>query len=155
MHSEGYSTWFVCLSVVCVSVTMFSATRHNEATKKLCQQVQRYIGLNLELAIFVKILRSKVMVWKPSKRAIMQISMPYLDLASVRVVHCRGIRSYDGGQKSSPLINICLALSNSQRASEKPCVITQHGPVHVSSAPRVSNSFTPLRNKDMPSLKLS
>ena len=62
MHSEGYSTWFVCLSVVCVSVTMFSATRHNETTKKLCQQVQRYIGLILELAIFVKILRSKVMV---------------------------------------------------------------------------------------------
>ena len=46
---------------VCLSVTTFSATLRNKVAKKRYQWVQRYTGLILNVAIFVKILRSKVM----------------------------------------------------------------------------------------------
>ena len=60
MRSEGYSTWSVIPSV-CLSVTTFSATTRNKAAKKRYQRVQYYTGLILKMAIFVKVLRSKVM----------------------------------------------------------------------------------------------
>ena len=48
----------------------------------------------------------------------MQIHVAYLDLDSTCVVHCEAIKSYEGGQESSPAINSCLpiyiALSDSQ-----------------------------------------
>ena len=50
----------VCLSVV-LSVTTFSATTRNKAAKKRYQRVQCYTGLIFKMAIFVKVLRSKVM----------------------------------------------------------------------------------------------
>ena len=46
---------------VCLSVTTFSATTRNKAAKKRYQRVQCHIGLILKMAIFVKVLRSKVM----------------------------------------------------------------------------------------------
>ena len=46
---------------VCVSVTTFSATMRNKPAKKRHQRVQRYTGFILKMAIFVKVLRSKVM----------------------------------------------------------------------------------------------
>ena len=70
MRSEGYSTWSVSLSV-CVSVTTFSVTTRNKPAKKWNQQVQRY---TLFIAIFVKVLRSKVMASKQSLQANMLIS---------------------------------------------------------------------------------
>ena len=45
---------------LCVSVTTFSATVRNKAVKKRYQRVQRYTDFII-MAIFVKILRSKVM----------------------------------------------------------------------------------------------
>ena len=45
----------------CLSVTTFSATTRNETTKERYQKVQRYTGLILDLAIFVKAMRSTVM----------------------------------------------------------------------------------------------
>ena len=52
----------LCLSVcLSVCVTTFSATVCNKAAKKQYQRVQRYTGFILKMAIFVKILRSKVM----------------------------------------------------------------------------------------------
>ena len=47
---------------VCLSVTMFSATTRNETTKERYQKVQHYTGLILNLAIFVKAMRSTV-IW--------------------------------------------------------------------------------------------
>ena len=46
---------------VCLSVTTFSATTRNKAAKKRYQQVQYHTGLIFKMAIFVKVLRSKVM----------------------------------------------------------------------------------------------
>ena len=46
---------------VCLSVTTFSATTRNKAAKKRYQWVQYHTGLILKMAIFVKVLRSKVM----------------------------------------------------------------------------------------------
>ena len=60
MRSEGYGTWSVSFSV-CLSVTTFSATMLNETTKEQYQKVQHYTGLMLNLAIFVKAMRSTVM----------------------------------------------------------------------------------------------
>ena len=51
---------FFCLSV-CLSVTTFSATMRNEATKEQYQKVQRHTGLILNLAIFAKAVRLTVM----------------------------------------------------------------------------------------------
>ena len=45
----------------CRSVTTFSATTHNETTKERYQKVQRYTGLILNLAIFIKAISSTVM----------------------------------------------------------------------------------------------
>ena len=50
----------VCPSVR-LSVTTFSATTRNKAAKKRYQRVQCHTGLILKMAIFVKVLRSKVM----------------------------------------------------------------------------------------------
>ena len=46
---------------VCLSLTTFSATTRNETTKERYQKVQRYTGLILDLAIFVKAMRLTVM----------------------------------------------------------------------------------------------
>ena len=63
----------VCLSVcVCCS---FSATVRNKVAKKRYQQFQHYTGLILNMAIFIKILRSKVMVWNMSEKADMQMTL--------------------------------------------------------------------------------
>ena len=53
---ELYSTWSVI-----PSVTTLSATTRNKAAKKRYQRVQYHTGLILKMAIFVKVLRSKVM----------------------------------------------------------------------------------------------
>ena len=82
MRSEGYSTWSVSPSVrpsVCLSVTTFSATTRNKTAKKRNQRVQCHTGFIFKMAIFVKVLRSKVMAWKPSEQANMLMSMAYLD----------------------------------------------------------------------------
>ena len=55
----------VCLSV-CLSVTTFSSTSRNKTAKKRYVWLHRYTSLILKLAIFVKVLRSKVMK-KPTK----------------------------------------------------------------------------------------
>ena len=61
MRSEGSSrSVSVCLSV-CLPVTTFSATVRNKMAKKRYQRVHRYTDLILNVAISVKILRSKVM----------------------------------------------------------------------------------------------
>ena len=57
MRSEGYGTWFVC---VCVSVRSISATTSKRKPRKRptlpCDKTKR-----IKLAIFLKMLRSKVM----------------------------------------------------------------------------------------------
>ena len=58
-----YSTWSVSVSV-CLSVTTFSAATRNETMKERYQKVQHYTGLILDLAIFVKAMRLRVMAWK-------------------------------------------------------------------------------------------
>ena len=78
MRSEGYSTWYVILSVcpsVRLSGTTYSGTTHNKAAKKRYQRVQCHTGLIFKIAIFVKVLRSKVMASKPSEQANMLMSM--------------------------------------------------------------------------------
>ena len=60
MRSEGYCSRLVC-PVVRLSVTTFSATPHNKLGEKRYQQVQRNTGFILKIAIFVAVLRSKVM----------------------------------------------------------------------------------------------
>ena len=50
----------VCLSV-CLSVTTFSPTSRNKTAKKRYVWLYRYTSLILKLAIFVKVLHSKVM----------------------------------------------------------------------------------------------
>ena len=46
---------------VCLSVTTFSATTRNKVAERRYQRVQYHTGLILKMAIFVKVLRSKVM----------------------------------------------------------------------------------------------
>ena len=46
--------------MVCLSVSTFSATTRNGTTKERYQKVQRYTGLILKLANFVKVLRSRL-----------------------------------------------------------------------------------------------
>ena len=61
MHSEGYCTWFVSMSVA-LSVTTFSATTRNKVTKERYQKViKHYTGLILKFEIFVNVLCSRVM----------------------------------------------------------------------------------------------
>ena len=43
--------------------------------KKRHQQVQRYTGFIMKMAIFVKVLRSRVMSWKPSQQAKMLLDL--------------------------------------------------------------------------------
>ena len=73
-RSEGYGSRSVCLSVCLSLLTTFSATTRNKPAKKRQQQVQRYTGFILKMAMFVKLLRSRVMAWKPSEQANMLIS---------------------------------------------------------------------------------
>ena len=60
MRSEGYGTWFVCVCV-CVSVrSILAATSKSKPRKRY----QRFIATRqreIKLAIFLKMLRSKVM----------------------------------------------------------------------------------------------
>ena len=57
MRSEGYG-----LSVLpSVSGTPYSDTTRNKAAKKRYQRVQCHTGLIFKIAIFVKVLRSRVM----------------------------------------------------------------------------------------------
>ena len=59
----------VCVSV-CLSVDDYSWTVGNEAAKERYQRVQRYTGLILQMAIFLKALRSKVMAKNTAKKPI-------------------------------------------------------------------------------------
>ena len=52
MRSEGYSTWFVRLSV-CLSVDAYSGNTGYEAAYKLYKRVQIYKGLNINKAILL------------------------------------------------------------------------------------------------------
>ena len=56
MRSEGYSTWSVCLSV-----TTFSATVHNNAPNKIYQRLQRDMSKVFKMAFSLTMLRSEVM----------------------------------------------------------------------------------------------
>ena len=71
---------------VCLFTTL-SATR-NKPTKKRHQQVKHYAGLIFKIAIFVKILHSKVMTWKPTEQANMLIStgLPRLGLLALCIL---------------------------------------------------------------------
>ena len=54
MHSEGYSTWFVHVSVclsVCLSVDAYSGTTGYEAAYELYKRVQIYKGLHFSAFI--------------------------------------------------------------------------------------------------------
>ena len=55
MRSEGYSSRLAC---VCLSVRSISATTSKSKPRK---RYQRFIATRLKLAIFLKMLRSKVM----------------------------------------------------------------------------------------------
>ena len=64
MHSEGYSSWFVCLSVclcvcVCVGVDAYSGPTGYEAANDRYQRLQNYTSLKNKRAIFLKRLRSR------------------------------------------------------------------------------------------------
>ena len=66
MRSEGYSTWS---QSVRLSGTPYSGTTRNKAAKKRYQRVQCHTGLIFKMAIFVKVLRSKVMAKRTSQYA--------------------------------------------------------------------------------------
>ena len=53
MRSEGYSTWFVRVSV-CLSVNAYSGTTGYEAAYELYKRVQIYRGLKNYKAILLK-----------------------------------------------------------------------------------------------------
>ena len=63
MRSEGYSSWSVCLSVLCVclSVDDYSRTTGYEAAYERYQQLQCYKGMKMNVAILLKRLRSRDM----------------------------------------------------------------------------------------------
>ena len=58
MHSEGYSTWSVCLCV-CLCVYDYSHTTGYEAAYERYQQLQCYKGFKNYVAILLKQLRSR------------------------------------------------------------------------------------------------
>ena len=63
MRSEGYSSCPVCVCVcVCLSVCYhYSGTTGYEAAKEGYQRPERYVGIVFKKAIFLKLLRSRVM----------------------------------------------------------------------------------------------
>ena len=60
---------------VCLLPPLLLYTTRNKPSKERHQRVQRYTGLILKLAIFVKVLRSKVMARNTSEKANMLISL--------------------------------------------------------------------------------
>ena len=61
MRSEGYSNRAVRLSV-CLSVCYrYSGTTSYKAAKERYRRLQCYLGMDFKKAIFLKLLRSKVM----------------------------------------------------------------------------------------------
>ena len=72
MHSEGYSTWSVCVCV-CVSVTTFSAIMRNRTSNKRYQRLQCDTGKVFKMAFSLKMFRSKVMALY-----ICRVHRPYL-----------------------------------------------------------------------------
>ena len=60
MHSEGYSSWSVCL-FICLSVDDYSRTTGYEAAYERYQQLQCYKGMKNNVAILLKRLRSRDM----------------------------------------------------------------------------------------------
>ena len=79
MRSEGYCTWSVSLSV-CSSVCYHVFCHYAEqGGQKAIPTGSVPHWLDFKMVIFVKVLRSKVMAWKPSKQANMLMSMAYLD----------------------------------------------------------------------------
>ena len=65
------------LFIVCPSVTTFSATTCNGTIKEWYQKVQHYTGLLLNLVNFVKVLRSRLMAYKPTETTI-QIGLSWI-----------------------------------------------------------------------------
>ena len=93
----------ICLPV-CLSVTTFSVTTRNKPAKKWHQRVQRYTGY---VAIFVKVLRSKVMAWKPSQQANVLISTGF-PRPTARSMYFDSIRSHNEGRVSIPACYLIL-----------------------------------------------
>ena len=67
MHSEGYSSRSVCLSVR-LSVDPYSGTTRYEAAHERYQRLQNYANLKIKMAIFLKRLCSRDMAWKQAKK---------------------------------------------------------------------------------------
>ena len=72
MHSEGYSTCSVCLSVclLYLSVDAYSRTTGYKVAYELYKRVQIYEGLNNKKAILLKLLHSEDMASKKAKKSI-------------------------------------------------------------------------------------
>ena len=79
MHSEGYCTWsvglFVCLFVglsvclsVCLSVRASSCTTGYEAANEWHQRIVNNEKMDINMAIFLKRLRSRDTAWKQAKK---------------------------------------------------------------------------------------
>ena len=97
----------VCLSV-CLSVTTFFATTPNE-TEEQYQKVECYTGLVLIVAIFVEVLRLRIISRKQSEKAILQIST---GLWSACSVYLEGTRSHNEGHISTPACYLLLSLAH-------------------------------------------
>ena len=99
------SSWSVYISV-CLLPRFLP---RNKPAKTRHQQVQRYTGLILNVAIFVKALCSRVMGWKPSHQANMQNSTGLH--GSARSVYLEGTRNHNEGHVSTPTCYLLLSLA--------------------------------------------
>ena len=97
-HAQRGLQYLVCRSVrprpsVFPSVT---TTTHNEMAKKRYKWVQRYTCFIFNMAIFVKVPRSKFMAWKPSEQANMLIR--FTSTGPACSVYLEGTTSHNEGR---------------------------------------------------------
>ena len=102
MCSEGYDTWSVCLSVVCLLPC--SATMRNKPAKERHQRVQRYTAFIFKMAIFVKVLHAKV---RTTTSQYANKHRP-TSTGSSRSVYLEGARNHNEGRVSTPACYLLL-----------------------------------------------
>ena len=91
MRREGYNTWSMCLSV-CLCVRLLPRFLPLYATRWPRSDINWfYTGFIKKMAIFIKILHSKVMPWKPSEQANNYANE--FELTGTAFVHFRDQRS--------------------------------------------------------------
>ena len=137
-HAQRGLQYLVCHSVclsVCLSVTTFSPATRNKTAKKRYQLVQCHTGFILKMTFLVKMLRSKVMAWKQSERANMQISNG-LPRPALRTLEAPEVAT-QGEYRLPRVIYQCnKPVTDSQRAGKRPRAV-KNGPAHQLIVPRM------------------